>query len=200
MPHGPHRSRVARAAKSVAAAVAAAAALFTSAGCTRPASDPPPSGPAPAPLSPPPIAGNLLRPAAEPESWVLEQQYGTGRATMSRDGDAIRVAVTRADGKYWHVQFYQVVKTLEEGKTYTLSFRAKANTVCDLPLVAAKNQDDYHPVGLIEHALLTRDWKPFTYNFTVRGSVPGNSRVPVFMVGQKPATVWVSDVVLRERL
>jgi hypothetical protein len=155
---------------------------------------PPTSGAASAPTATTP-GQNLLKPTGEKSSWEFWASNG-GAGALTIDDGAVNVTVTKGTGGYWHVQFFQVVSTLEEGKTYMLSFRAKADQPMDMPLNAAQNEGEYQPIGFTGHAQLTREWKPFTFTFTAKGIAPGNNRVPTFMVGQKPVRVWVADVVL----
>ena len=133
-----------------------------------------------------PIGPNFLSPASE---WTSEHQ-GTTQATFQPDASGIKTSVTQTDGTIWHVQAHQTGIDLHEGATYTVTFRAKADSARTLPVAASLDQSDWHNVGLDANAALTTDWKPFSYVFTARDIVPGHARL-AFTLGDQTGTVWI---------
>ena len=84
--------------------------------------------------------GLFLRLSADPREMALARAlkarslslllFGTAKAIQTRDGNADRVEVTAVTGTRWHVQLLQTfdgIQDLQEGATYTVRFRAKAD-------------------------------------------------------------------------
>ena len=105
----------------------------------------------------------------------------------------VQIAVTQVDGTDWHVQAHVTGLDFREGDTYTVSFRAKADTPRPLPLAASLDQADWHSIGLGATADLTTDWKTFHDTFVAHDVVPQHGRV-AFTLGGQTGTVWISDL------
>lgn len=140
---------------------------------------------------------NMLKPSNDPLSWMFEQ-IGDGRGSIQTDNDALQINVERADGKHWHVQFFQRGIALEEGHYYVLTFEGKANGVYDVPLRACVDGTDHHADGLEVHPIFTKDWKTFTYKFQAINTDGMSSRCPSFQVGQKPGRFWLRNAKLTQ--
>ena len=125
--------------------------------------------------------------------WSFEHQ-GTSEAAMTREADGpVRVSVTKSDGTGWHVQVHQTGLDLKSGDTYTVTFRAKADTPRSLPVGASVDQDDWHNVGLEATAALTTEWQTFHYVFAAHDTVPSHSRL-AFTLGGQTGTVWIDSL------
>ena len=140
--------------------------------------------------------GNLLRPTDDLKGWHMDLAWG-GVGSLAVEDHVLHATVSRPGKKYWHVQFYQTPHGLKEGQAYTLTFQARADSPCDLPVGGSVNFGDYHPIGLTTHFALGRDWKTYSHTFVIHGMANDNNRLPVFMVGTKPHQYWLKDVVLR---
>ena len=134
-------------------------------------------------------------------AWSIEHQ-GTSAATMSvpinlsyphNIAPDLDAHVTQIDGTDWHVQVHQTGLDLHDGETYTVTFRAKADTARVMPLAAGLDQADWHNVGLTGNAALTTEWKTFHYVFTAHDTAPKHSRL-AFTLGGQIGTVWISDL------
>ena len=139
----------------------------------------------------------LLNQTDDPASWALEQHDPDTTASMESLDGALKVAVTKVDGTDWHVQIHQAGIDLKEGKSYTFSFRAKADAARSLPTNAALDEDDWHHVGLGQQANLTTDWQTFRFPLTPENVVAGHTRVG-FVLGGSTGVIWLSDVSLKE--
>ena len=93
---------------------------------------------------------------------------GTAQATLTPEGDAHRIDITAVDGTDWHVQLYQLFDDLQEGATYTVRFRARADAPSSLVLVAQVVVPDWHPIGLIEDVPLSDGWRAYRYEFQAK--------------------------------
>ncbi len=84
---------------------------------------------------------------------------------------------------------------LQEGATYTLRFRARADRPRSMNLAGAITQPDYHNIGLAEKVPLTQKWRMYRYVFTAKNVAP-QIDVPLFLLGEEAGTVWLADVSL----
>ncbi|MBK8622860.1 MAG: Ig-like domain-containing protein [Saprospiraceae bacterium] len=134
-------------------------------------------------------------------SWELYAQGGAA-ATLNHDNtsqlsgvNSARINISTATGTDWHVQFVENGLTLEAGKTYTLSFRARAAAARVINASVDLGQDPWTNY-LYQNVNVTTTGQLFTYTFTQPAGT-SNGRV-VFNLGQSNQTVWIDDVKLFE--
>ena len=149
----------------------------------------------------PPLESVLREPAEVPSMPPVEtirlfslQLTGTAAATMATEGNVHRVDVTAVDGTDWHAQLYQVFDDLQEGATYTVRFRARADTPRSLTLAGQIYEPDWHSIGLFEQVPLSEDWQAYQYEFQAKDLAAWN-RI-VFQLGERTGTVWIADFTL----
>src|SRR5262249_39457929 len=135
-----------------------------------------------------PVEAPSLPPVETTHLFTLEA-HGTTRATLALEGNGHRVDVTAVDGTDWHARLFQVFDDLQEGATYTVRFRAKA----DVPrrIVFYALTPDWHRIGLDEVVLLTQDWQPYQYEFQAKNLAALNAIF--FILGKQTGTVWITD-------
>jgi WD40 repeat protein/serine/threonine protein kinase len=119
------------------------------------------------------------------------QVLGTARAAMITEMNITRTDVSAVDGTEFHVQFGQLFDDLEEGATYTVRFRARADTKRTVLLYGQINEPNWHGIGLNVGIALTEEWQPFSYDFRALNLAAVN-RIK-FDIGQQTGTVWVAD-------
>ena len=141
---------------------------------------------------------NLLKPTNKVESWRFEQ-HEQAKGTIKADGDAILFETTNADGEAWHVQAVQNGLDLQEGKEYTLTYKAKADPARSISVNAMIDVDDWHTIGLAEEVELTKDWKDFSTTFKAEGVNKEKKNRISFIVGGDKGKVWLKDVTLTEK-
>lgn len=149
------------------------------------------------PLAPSPPAGvNLLVRPDDVNFWVLFQN-DPGQARLTNENKALRVEVIRLDEAKtdWHVQAF-LVSDLEEGRSYTLRFLAKADAARRLPVLGAIDYGDYGNIGLRETVALTTAWKTYTLSFVAKNVVAGHNKAPTFALGEQTGVVWIANVSL----
>ena len=114
------------------------------------------------------------------------------QAQMTPDGAAMKTTVTVATGTVWHVQVALPDVPLEEGRAYTLTFRAKADAPRSA-LVVAQSTDDYHNIGLNRTEALTTDWKIYAETFTAKQLTPKPNELQ-FQLAKESGTFWLSGL------
>jgi dipeptidyl aminopeptidase/acylaminoacyl peptidase len=149
----------------------------------------------------PPLDVGLREPTEAPSPTPLEtihqptfQRFGTAQATITSEGDAHRIDVAAVDGTNWHVQLYEVIDDLQEGATYAVRFRAKADAPSSLGLDATIAEVDYHNIGLNEAVPLSEDWRTYQYQFQAKELAARNQIN--FEVGERTGTVWIANFTL----
>lgn len=138
-------------------------------------------------------SSSVLMPSSELDYWRLPIS-GKARATLNRDGQALKINVQKADGTIRNVQCSQRGIDLEEGKAYTLRFRAAASATRTIAVQVQLDQPDYHTIGLRQESVaLDTDWRTFFFSFRAVKVLPSGSCV-AFLLGNKVGDVWLSDI------
>jgi hypothetical protein len=119
------------------------------------------------------------------------QQLGTARATLAYEGNDYRLDVTAVDGTGWHVQLVHMVDDLQEGATYTIRFRAKANVPRPIMLYGQIVEPDWHGIGLNQVVSLTEKWEPYEFQFQAKDLSATN--MLQLILGERTGTVWITD-------
>ena len=122
------------------------------------------------------------------------QVMGSAVASMATEGQVHRVDVTAIDGTDWHVQVQRMFDDLQEGTTYTVRFRAKAEATSSLGLFANIAEPDWHSIGLTSKCRCPTTGRPTSTISRRRRLRPMNS--VVFNLGKRTGTVWIADVTL----
>ncbi|MBL7063089.1 MAG: carbohydrate binding domain-containing protein [Anaerolineae bacterium] len=143
-----------------------------------------------------PTINRLLNPGFEAglTDWFTHTkgsaQAGFSLAPDAFEGDqALQVEVIQTGAEDWHVQFGQTDPALLEGKTYRLTFAARASqpiTVCGTVM---RNSEPWDTLGWADEVALTTGWLTHTVVFTATETIFGGARVS-FDVGQAPLTLW----------
>jgi WD40 repeat protein/serine/threonine protein kinase len=149
----------------------------------------------------PPLPAVLRQPAEPPAVPPVEtirllalQCLGTARATLAREGNDYRVDVTAVDGTEWHAQLLTTFDDLQEGATYTVRFRARADAPRRVGILAQIAKPDWHPIGLGEAVPLTQEWREYRSEFQAKDLAASNQII--FNLGETTGTVWITDITL----
>ena len=142
-------------------------------------------------------AKNLLKEPNKADSWRLEE-HEKGKGTVKADEDGVLFEVTTPGDEHWHVQAFQTGLELKEGKEYTLTYKAKADPVRTITVIAQIDEDDWHAIGLEEEVELTKDWKERKQTFKAADVKAKNNRIG-FMLGAEKGKVWIKDASLTEK-
>ena len=138
--------------------------------------------------------GPPVLPPLETFRFFTLQVLGTAQGTLTAEADAHRIDVTAVDGTDWHVQLQQSFDDLEEGATYTVRFRARADASSSLVLAAHIGGPDWRNIGLLETVSLSEGWRTYQYEFRAKAIAASNWIV--FNVGGRTGTLWIADVAL----
>jgi hypothetical protein len=117
--------------------------------------------------------------------------------TNAPGGPVLHVRKLKNDGTNWHLQLHQTGLTLETGKTYTVSFVARAAAPRTVYVNARLDQAPWSMVGLDTSIGLGIAWKRYSFTFIANGNVvPGHCRLSL-MVGDSDADIYLGEWSLR---
>jgi hypothetical protein len=155
--------------------------------------DPPSPMPQPAPAKYP-SAAEPINPAL---LFALDVDADTAQATMTAEGTACRVDVTKVDGAKAPATLTQVFDDFREGRTYRVRFRAKADAQWRIKLAGKIDKPDWHSIGLLEDVQLTEEWTTYQYEFQAKNIAAGN--MIQFLIGERTGTVWIDDFTVTKK-
>jgi WD40 repeat protein/serine/threonine protein kinase len=143
---------------------------------------------------PKPAEPTGVPPSLEPARLFALEEFETARATLTTEGNVCRVEVTTVDGMDWHVRLVREFDHLEEGATYTVRFRAKADAPRPMTLRGEIHEPDWHAIGLDRAVPLTEAWQSYAYDFQAKDL--GHENGIHFHLGDQTGTVWIADFTL----
>lgn len=135
----------------------------------------------------------------EPAAWQWQQSAGLVETTRTNAPDGmITLAVTKASGTGWHAQLLQSGLRLQDGKEYTLRFRARADkSAYPLTVNASRDREDWRNLGLQRRVRLGTTPETYEFAFSASGAEADYSRI-TFELGESAGVVTLSDISLRE--
>ena len=134
--------------------------------------------------------------------WYLYQQTGNSAnftidsTTQLLGANSAKVDITTASGTDWHIQLAQQFKTIETGKSYTLSFDAKATANRNITAQVQEISDPFASY-FVQTVPLTMTAQHFTYTFTANATNISNVQI-LFSLGASSQTVYIDNVAFRE--
>ncbi len=124
-------------------------------------------------------------------------------ATVERDmrikhgGEAAaRITITGA-GRTGGIEFTQSKRSLEQGKSYSLTFWARASHPMELLAISSKGSPDWDNYGLSQTVPLTMQWQSVSLTFEAVRTVQ-DARIQ-FLFGGETGRIWIDEVSLKER-
>jgi hypothetical protein len=137
-------------------------------------------------------------------TWSLwcDTQSGCA-ATAERDtrfphsgNAAARITIT-GPGRQGGIEFTQSQRSLEQGRSYRLTFWARASRPMELLVISSKGSPDWDNYGLSQTVPLTTQWQSVSLTFEATGTVQ-DARIQ-FLFGGQTGQVWIDEVSLQER-
>jgi hypothetical protein len=121
----------------------------------------------------------------------LEVMPSRIRATHTVTDQFDCVEVTAAGEHDHDAVFGQIFDDLEDGATYTVRFRARADSPRRIRLYGQVGQPDWHAIGLDQAFELTSEWRPYSCSFQAKDVWASNKMN--FMLGDQAGTIWIAD-------
>jgi len=142
------------------------------------------------------------------DKWILEQHSGAKALckfvddipqqakAVSPTGKALVIEVVNPGKENWHIQINQSQLKFEEGKSYTLSFWAKANKPRRISVGASQAHDPWGNMGLSINVNLSTEWKQYSLAF-VANKTDNQCRVGFSSFGDAGSQISIAAVSLK---
>ena len=159
---------------------------------------------------PEPLGDEMLSPGAQNEwvPWGLQQNAGA-EATMALDkgmpaplsadhpdARSAHITAVRQGRESWHILLNRPGFGVSIGKTYTLSFWARADAGCSLGVSLYQTAAPYGSLGLQTSARLSTAWKRYNFSFVTTQS-DDKARVTFGDFASHLGAYWIAGVSLR---
>jgi hypothetical protein len=128
--------------------------------------------------------------------WQPVGSYEGASASGSLDGETYHVSVTTLGTENWHVQFNQTDIPFEQGKTYEVSFRARASVARDIAVAANQNVSPWVTYGK-DTVSLSTTMESYSFSFTMQEPTDLTGRIE-FDLGGTVSEIWIDDVSVKE--
>lgn len=119
-------------------------------------------------------------------------------ATLDFSDDTANVQIENGGALWYSVQFCYLPLPLEESKTYTVTFDAKADTPRGMVFEIAHVGDDWKSYTGRKSITLATEWQTYEYVFTMRRSDP-NTRLE-FNLGGDAVGAYFDNVKVIENI
>ncbi|PLV58646.1 carbohydrate binding domain-containing protein [Thermotoga sp. KOL6] len=135
--------------------------------------------------------------ANNPDEWFIWQagNYGISGARVSdygvKNGYAY-ITVEDSGTDTWHIQFNQWIG-LYPGKTYTISFKAKADVPRPINVKILQNHDPWTNY-FAKTVQLTNEWQTFTFTYTHPSDADEIVQISFELGLHTPTTIYFDDV------
>ncbi len=128
-------------------------------------------------------------------TWNLNSQQGA-TAQLSRADNALTANITSGGTQGWHVQMVKGNISLQQGKKYRLSFKAKADTVRNATVYIGMSKDPWSSYSGYNGINLTDTFSIYTFVFDMAST--DNTARMVFDLGNSSVNFTVTDIKIEE--
>ncbi|MFG0250714.1 MAG: carbohydrate binding domain-containing protein [Phycisphaeraceae bacterium JB051] len=135
-------------------------------------------------------------PVFDPKSkWDFRTQ-GAAKGKLNQSAnEPMHIAISKADGKSYHVELHRPNIHIQDDYSYVLSFKAKAASPRQISVSIMRDREDYRSAGLLKNIKLNTDWQDYEITFQGYKVDPGHTRL-TFKMGQTDSDIWLDDVAI----
>ncbi len=154
------------------------------------------------PGSPPekPPESNLLQNGdftIDTSGWSLWYHDG-GVAVMNAENGELKIDISAPGPNQWSIGFGQSGFTIEAGKAYTLSFRARSDSVRLVTSVVQLGHDPWTPYSAVNASDLATTSADYSYTFFMVYDDDADTDLEFFIGGNGAGTIYIDDIVLKK--
>ena len=128
--------------------------------------------------------------------WNSVGSYQGAQAMESIDNGECHINVTTPGTLDWHVQLSQGGLRFEEGKTYHVSFRARASVARSIAIAGNQDIDPWATYGK-DTVQISTSMQDYSFNFTMNKPTDTSARIE-FDLGGTASEIWIDDVSVQE--
>lgn len=146
-----------------------------------------------------PKQADSISPVTTPASrWHSDAQPGNAVDIQSNRVDAVRIHVAESDGVRWRAAAYLDKLHLQENRTYTVTFEAKADQQRPFEVVVGRDDplwrtDKWRSRGLRNVLSIGEAWEPFRMVFVSHSIVDVPSRLSI-IAGHRTGTIDIRNL------
>jgi endoglucanase len=129
------------------------------------------------------------------DGWSMNSQQG-GAAQIVRSDNTITANITSGGTQGWHVQLVKGNISLQQGKKYRFSFRAKAEEARSATVYIGMSRDPWSAYSGYNGVSLADTFAVYTYVFDM-GATDNAARM-VFDLGISTADFSITDIMIEE--
>jgi beta-glucanase (GH16 family) len=134
---------------------------------------------------------------SKPDEWFIWEagRYGISGARVGDYGvkdSYAYIVVANSGTDTWHIQFNQWIG-LRRGKTYTISFKAKADVPRPINVKILQKQAPWMNY-FVQTVNLTTEWQTFTYSYTHPKDADEVVQISFELGLNKPTTIYFDEV------
>lgn len=123
--------------------------------------------------------------------------YEGGSGSASVESGEMKIAISRAGGQIWANQLIQQEMFLEQGRSYTVSFEARASEPRELMVkMGGLGDRGWAAYSGEQYISIDTEMKSYTFDFTMEEKSDPKARYE-FNMGLHDADVWIDNAVLR---
>ena len=145
-----------------------------------------------------PLGAEMLK--TDHAAWNFEQQGGAKTeheftSDAEHKSDVTHIHVTQPGREPWHVQFSQPGLKIEQGKSFRVTFRARANAPHKISAALSQTHEPWKVLSSAQ-ASLTTEWKQFRFTYSPNDS-DDKARLSFTNLGSTIGDYFFSDISLR---
>ncbi|MBW6537059.1 MAG: cellulase family glycosylhydrolase [Mariniphaga sp.] len=129
------------------------------------------------------------------DGWSLNAQQGAS-AQLTRANNTLNISITNPGTAGWHVQLVRGNISLQAGKKYRFSFKAKAETARNMTTYIGMSGDPWSAYSGYNGVNLADTFAVYTFIFDA--NTTDNSARMVFDMGNSDINNWVTDIKIEE--
>ena len=130
------------------------------------------------------------------DGWRLNT-HSSASGNLQRSNGALHATITSSGTSGWHVQLIKGNLTLEKGKKYRYSFKAKAESSRSVTSYIGKSSSPWTAFSGYNGATLADTFSVYTVVFDMQNDTDNSSRL-VFDLGTSDVDVTITDIKLEE--
>ena len=129
------------------------------------------------------------------DGWSLNAQQGAS-AQLTRSNNTLNISISNPGTAGWHVQLQKGNISLQEGKKYRFSFKAKAEASRSMTTYIGMSQDPWSAYSGYNGVSLADTFTVYTFIFEM--GVTDHSARMVFDMGNSGINISVTDIKIEE--
>jgi aryl-phospho-beta-D-glucosidase BglC (GH1 family) len=129
------------------------------------------------------------------DGWNLNAQQGAS-AQLIRADNTLNINISNPGTDGWHVQLKKGNISLQEGKKYRFSFKAKAEAVRSMTAYIGMSQDPWSAYSGYNGVSLADTFAVYTFIFDA--NTTDNSARMVFDMGNSDINIWITEIKIEE--